>query len=58
MKLTELMQEAARVQIKFSNREDVELQVLKRQGWENVAKEIERLIDEKFTDERYRRKHK
>lgn len=56
MTLAELLQEAARVQIKFANREDVELQVLKRQGWENVAKEIVRLIDDRLVDERYRRK--
>jgi hypothetical protein len=47
MSLATLLEEATRVQIKFANREDPELQALRRDKWGAVAKELERIIDER-----------
>jgi hypothetical protein len=46
--ISKLLEAATRLQIRFSNREDTELQQLRERAWGDVQKEIERVIDERI----------
>jgi hypothetical protein len=48
MTLAEALQEAARFQAKYWNREDSELQAQKAARWQAVADAIEQMIDERI----------
>lgn len=50
MSIASLLQKAAAIQVKFANREDSELQLLKAEAWEAVALQIEALIDRKLEE--------
>ena len=48
--IAKALQEAARLQIKFHNREDSELQQVKADAWEKVEEAIEQLINRKLDE--------